>query len=165
MVGHQTHEKNLTLREILPDGILNSHCVLFKCCHLFTARKQSCGKVMFSQVSVCPQKERLGISQASWDRSHTKPTSPDIRLGDLFKLGHLSCPVEFELPIWVSLKATSDHHVRGGFFICLHMLIFRGNVSYLRSPCQTWWSEVDFGKTQMGNLNSITALFTKPLAP
>ena len=30
--------------------------------YMFTARQRSCGKVMFSQVSVCPQRGREGIS-------------------------------------------------------------------------------------------------------
>ena len=38
--------------------------------NIFTARKRSCGKVMFSQASVRSQR-RVGISYAiSWDRSH-----------------------------------------------------------------------------------------------
>ena len=41
---------------------------------IVTARKRSCGKVMFSQVSVLSTGGGLGTSHASWDKSHTLPS-------------------------------------------------------------------------------------------
>ena len=45
---------------------------------------QTSGKVMSSQVSVCPQEGGIGTSHVLWDRSHDRVPPPlDIRPGDL----------------------------------------------------------------------------------
>ena len=66
--------------------------------YIFTARKRSCGKIMFPQMSICSQVEGgLGTSHASWDRSHGKVlplsqtsdegTSPSLPPPDIMQAG------------------------------------------------------------------------------
>ena len=64
--------------------------------NVITARKRSCGKVMFLQVSV--HRRGVGASHASWDRSHGKVTSSGghrntyvWQAGGMHPTGMLSC--------------------------------------------------------------------------
>ena len=68
----------------LPGGMIGAYTAGFIADklgrYIITACKRSCEKVMFSQVSVCPQGFGVGTSHASWDRSHSRvPLPPPSR--------------------------------------------------------------------------------------
>ena len=92
------HWWKVTDRQLSPTGFIYVFLLFAKNSienTVITARKHSCGKVMFSQVSVCHSVQRRGggTSHASWDRSppghQTWDLPPPPATDILFKLDNL----------------------------------------------------------------------------
>ena len=71
---------SLTTAMFLPGGMIGAYTAGFIADklgrYIITACKRSYTKVMFLQVSVCPQGLGVGTSHASWDRSHGRVPLP-----------------------------------------------------------------------------------------
>ena len=78
---------------------------------LFTARKRSCGKVMFSQMSVSHSDHGGGL-YTSWDRSHGKGT-PNPPPQDIIFLSRPVNPIlllcdDSTADYWQTYRAVND---------------------------------------------------------